>query len=78
MKNFLKGLGFLTPFILALIGVLLFCMYDPVIVVIFKIMMDVFCGLLGLVFVFTYFILISWGLKNALLHILKIDLKVKK
>ena len=80
MKNFLKGLTFLTPTILAVLGVILFSLNDPIAIIIYKIIAEVFCGALAVVVLFFLILIIVWGLKNALIRIFKIDvnLKIKK
>jgi hypothetical protein len=78
--GFLKGLAFLTPTILAVIGVIFFSINDPIAIIIYKIIAEVFCGALAVLILFFLILIIVWGLKNALIHIFKIDvdLKIKK
>jgi hypothetical protein len=77
MKNFLKGLGFLTPTILATVGVVYCCVHDPIVITILKIISEVFCGSLAIVILFFFILLTVWGLKNAFIHIFKIKFNLK-
>lgn len=76
MKNFLKGLCFLMPLTLAAGGVTIFFFCDPAVAIIFKIILEVFCGIIVVLVLFLFTLLIVWGVKNALLQIFKIKLKV--
>jgi hypothetical protein len=75
MNNFLKGLGLLSPLIIAVIGMCIFCFCDPRMITIFRVEFEIFCGIIGVLALFLSVVIIAWGVKNALLHIFKVKIK---
>jgi len=76
VNNFVKGFLYLLPAALASLGVIIFTMNDPTTLIIFKVIAEVFCGILAVTLLFFSVLLIVWGLRNAFMHIFKINFNI--
>ena len=76
MKNFLKGIGYMLPALLFCAGSVYFCMHEPMMVVVMRIVAVVFYALIVSIFYLFIVALVAWSLKNTLMHIFKVKFNI--
>lgn len=77
MKNFFKGLGYFIPAALFVVGSIFFCMHEPLVLTVTRIVFVAFYAIMLSIFLIFGIGIVVWSLKNTLLHIFKINLNFK-
>jgi hypothetical protein len=77
MKNFFKGLGYFLPTALFIIGAVYFCINEPLILFVTRIVLVSFYAIIISIFLLFGVAVVVWSLKNTLLNIFKINLNFK-
>lgn len=77
MKNFFKGIGYLLPVILFVVGSVYFCLNEPLILLVTRIVFVSFYAIVLCIFLLFGVGILVWSLKSTLLHIFKINLNLR-